>query len=110
MMFRGYGYGSKTAGFGFGSEPAVFRWFFMVIHGFEPPVFCGSGLVSRFSDAFSQFRFGTVRNRLFRHGFGLKFFEPEPNHGSKIDGFSSDKFSWFRSETIIGGYGFGFNR
>ena len=74
---------------------------------FRTPVFCGSSLISRFSDDFSRCWFETVR---FRHDFGLKIFEPEPNHGSKIDGFGSDKFSRFRFETVTSGYDFGFNR
>ena len=82
----------------------------MVFHGSKPPVFCGSGLISRFSGGFSRFWFETARNRRFWHGFGSKNFEPEPNHGSKIDGFGSDKFSRFQFGTVTDGYGFGFNR
>ena len=88
----------KTVGFSFSSEPAVFRRFF-----------CGSDLISRFFGGFSRFRFGTIQNRRFRHSFGSKFFEPEPNHGSKIDGFGSDKFSPFRFRTVTADYDFGFN-
>ena len=87
-------------GFGFGSELAVFP---AVFYGSELPVFCDSGLISRFSDDFSRFRFGTG-------GLDSRIFEPEPNHGSKINGFSSEKFSRFRFGTVTGGYGFGFNR
>ena len=86
------------------------RRFFTFFHGFEPLVFHGSSLVSRFSDSFSWFRFETIRNRWLRHGFGLKIIELEPNHSSKIDGFGSDKFSLFQFGTATSGYGFDFNR
>ena len=62
------------------------------------------------SNGFSRFWFGTAQNRRFRHGFGSKSFEPEPNHGSRIDGFGSVKFSRFQFRTVTDGYGFGFNR
>ena len=62
-VFHDYFSGSKTASFGSSSEPAVFYSF------------------SRFQAA------GFVR---CRPGFGSKFFEHEPNHGSKIDGFGSE--------------------
>ena len=73
--------------------------FLAVFHGSEPSIFCefcGSGLISRFFGGFSR----------FRHGFGSKNFEPEPNHGSKIDGFGSDKFSRFRFGTVTNSYSF----
>ena len=37
-----------------------------------------------------RFRFRKLLNRNRTAGFGSKFFEPEPNHDSKIDGFSFD--------------------
>ena len=48
-----------------------FLVFFTVFHVSEPPAW------------FPGFR-------RFRHGFGLKNFEPKSNHGSKIDGFGSE--------------------
>ena len=75
--------------FPIGGFPMVFYGF----HGFEPPVFAVPAW-----------------NRWFRHGFGSKNFEPEPNHGSQIDGFGSEKFSRFRFGIVTGGYGFDFNR
>ena len=70
--------------------PAVF---FTIFNGSGRSVFCGSGLVSRFFGGFSR----------FEHSFGSKFFEPEPNHSLKINGFGSDKFSRFRFGTVTGG-------
>ena len=86
VLFRGYGSGSKTAGF-----PAIF-------HGFKPPVFCGSGTVSvrkNFepepnhdlkidsfgSDKFSGFRFGTVTD-----GYGYSFNRQFDKPWADLDG------------------------
>ena len=70
-------HGSGTGGYGFrnlltGTEPNRTCDFFTIFHGSEPPVFCGSGLVSRFSTVFH----GYDSEPWFRHGFGSKFFEP----------------------------------
>ena len=72
-LFHGFGFGSKTGGSDF--EPPIFRRFFTVFTVLNcrfPAVLGGLGSVSRF--------FG---------GFGSGILEPEPNHGSKSDGFGS---------------------
>ena len=70
-------------------------------------VFCGSGLISRFSDGFLLFRFGTGCSGTVSV---QKILNLNRTTFQKIDGFSSDKLSRFRFRTVTDGYGFGFNR